>query len=203
MRVSPSAPKRRGVLKHALAGAAGFLGIAAAARTSEASILPPPPQPAAAPAAATTVTFYSPYLQVTQYSDSSASPVSPPQETLFGELYDSADSSTPQIGEFRSLSYPMPNPFGATNFSVDAVQFQVFSFNDGTQRHAIYGMGSFVASDEGGWFAVTGGTGKYLGVQGRYKANLSLRRFGGEQSANFVFDLVFPAVNYIPSTEKQ
>jgi hypothetical protein len=84
----------------------------------------------------------------------------------------------------------MLTPFLPTPFSIERVEYQVISLQDGT----IYGMGTLRAGEEIGatgaylgWFAVTGGAAKATGIQGYYRLRLFPAPFGGDTTAQIDF----------------
>jgi hypothetical protein len=75
-------------------------------------------------------------------------------------------------------------------FSLDAgvhadgsMELHTFSLDDGT----ILGMGSVVGGAN--VFSIVGGTGRYAGASGTYRAEQRLRELGGDGTASFVIDL--------------
>ncbi|MFN8534549.1 MAG: hypothetical protein U0556_13500 [Dehalococcoidia bacterium] len=190
-----------------MAGVAGVLGYALVAKTAEARALSPdtptlvPEQALPTP----NMTLYAPFLLTRTFRQFAVEDQTPATQLLrFGELHDKLTDGT-LLGEFRSVGTGMQSPFLPTQFNADVVEYQVFTLADGI----IYGIGAFrsveqanAATSYSGWFAVSGGTDKYTGLQGRYQMSFYPADFGGDNTARIDFYTYNQRTVFVPTGEK-
>jgi hypothetical protein len=84
-------------------------------------------------------------------------------------------------GRFFGTRMAFSNDAGAR--ADGSMELHTFSLDDGT----ILGMGSVVGGAN--IFSIVGGTGRYAGASGTYRAEQRLRELGGDGTASFVIDL--------------
>jgi hypothetical protein len=91
----------------------------------------------------------------------------------------------PQTGENRGRFFGTRMAFSndAGAHADGSMEFHTFSLDDGT----ILGMGSVFGGAN--VFSIVGGTGRYAGANGTYRAEQRLRELGGDGTASFVIDL--------------
>jgi hypothetical protein len=99
--------------------------------------------------------------------------------TVRGDLH--AHAGGAPAGEFLATAIA----FGGASHPAlaERQETHTFKLRDGS----IFGAG--IAGGLDGSFAVLGGTGRYAGVQGTYTARQGHAEFGGDGTAEFVFDL--------------
>jgi hypothetical protein len=92
-----------------------------------------------------------------------------------------------KIGDFFATYYRL-NPHGkVAAHEAGSLELHTFAFSDGT----IVGSGiSSAGSQSEGIFAITGGTGRFLGARGSYVARQNHADFGGDGTATFTFTLI-------------
>ena len=91
----------------------------------------------------------------------------------------------PHTGKARGRFFGTRMAFAsdAGSHANGSMELHTFSLDDGT----ILGMGSVVDAANG--FSIVGGTGRYAGASGTYRAEQRLRELGGDGTASFVIDL--------------
>ena len=186
---------RRGLLKVLAGGAAGVTALVAGRASAQ---LPTPngvTPVAPSVSAVTTLTYYSPVILTKTIEQNTTQNEVVTQTLNFAELYTQPEGGT-LVGELRSIGYGMPSPWGNDAFSANNIEFHSFIFADGI----LYAMGAMVL--DAGWFAIVGGTGKYLSATGRYRATSWGRGFGAD-TAQFVFDLTARTEMFAPAVEAQ
>ena len=106
------------------------------------------------------------------------------QMVMYGDLL--KEPQDDKIGEFYANCLSVQSPFGTTPFAATNVEIHSFNLVDGT----ILGMGATRATPvEESVYNVVGGSGRYAGVTGTYKARQQAQELGGDGTAEFTFDL--------------
>lgn len=167
---------------------------------------PASPAPVEQGTPAPNLTLYAPFFLTRTFRLTAVKDGSPgAQIQRFSELYDKPSDGA-LVGEVRSVGTSMLTPFLPTPFSIEIVEYQVISLEDGI----IYGMGTLQAEQEAGmlpaylgWFAVTGGTAKYTGVQGRYQLRFFPAQFGGDNTAQIDLYTYNQRTVFAPMVEKR
>ena len=85
------------------------------------------------------------------------------------------------IGEFAAAAFTLGG--AAHPAAAERMELHTFKLREGS----LFGTGTAGQSD--GAFAITGGTGRYAGVQGTYVARQKHSDLGGDGTAEFVFTL--------------
>jgi hypothetical protein len=96
-------------------------------------------------------------------------------------------SSNVKVGDFFASYYRISAPGKVADHEPGSLEQHTFVFPEGTI------LGSGVATsgrDSEGQFAITGGTGRYLGARGSYIARQSHVDFGGNGTAIFTLTLI-------------
>jgi hypothetical protein len=103
-----------------------------------------------------------------------------------GEIVDKPSRGR-KMGDFFATYYRL-NPHGkVAPHEPGSLELHTFVFPEGT----IVGTGTATAASESeGTFAITGGTGRYLGARGSYVARQNHSEFGGDGTATFTFTLI-------------
>jgi hypothetical protein len=103
-----------------------------------------------------------------------------------GEIVDKPQRGK-KIGDFFATYYRL-NPHGKVAAGEPgSLELHTFVFPDGT----IVGSGtSNAAAESEGVYAITGGTGRFLGARGSYVARQNHADFGGDGTATFTFTLL-------------
>ena len=164
---------RRGLLGRGLLVAAGALGVGAAARSARSELAPPKAKDGE-------LRLYGRnfHLQASARRAGEV-PVNGERHSAYGELLDRPKGKV--IGSFTAAHLTQESPFAA---AVSSLEIHTFTLKDGT----IHGLGSVARGSEG-HFVILGGTGRYSGVQGSYRASQGVRELGGNGSADFHFTL--------------
>lgn len=99
-----------------------------------------------------------------------------------------SDTSTDRkVGDFFSTYYRVSAPGQMANNEPGSFEHHTFIFPEGS----IFGSGVATScTDSEGQFAITGGTGRYLGARGSYTARQSHTDFGGNGTATFTFTII-------------
>lgn len=103
-----------------------------------------------------------------------------------GELFD-ARSGGRKVGDFFAATHRLGTLGKAAPEAPGSLELHTFLFPDGTLTGS--GVAS-AAADSEGEFAITGGTGRYLGARGSYQARQSHHEFGGSGTAVFTLTLI-------------
>lgn len=103
-----------------------------------------------------------------------------------GELFD-ARSGGRKVGDFFATTHRLGTLGKAPPDAPGSLELHTLVFPDGTLTGS--GVAS-AAADSVGEFAITGGTGRYLGARGSYRARQSHQEFGGTGTADFALTLV-------------
>ncbi|MGH9393594.1 MAG: hypothetical protein ACRD1E_05445, partial [Terriglobales bacterium] len=91
-----------------------------------------------------------------------------------GELYDGRAGAA-KIGDFYASTHRLATLGKSSPQAPGSLELHTFVFSDGT----LVGSGlASAAVDSEGEFAIIGGTGKYLGARGSYRAQQSHRELG-------------------------
>lgn len=99
----------------------------------------------------------------------------------------SDSSSSSKVGDFFSSYYRINAPGKVADHEPGSFEQHTFVFPEGN----IFGSGVATSgSDSEGQFAITGGTGRYLGARGSYMARQSHVDFGGNGAATFTLNLI-------------
>jgi hypothetical protein len=106
-------------------------------------------------------------------------PLNGERHSAYGELLDRPNGKV--VGNFTAAHLTHESPFAA---AVSSLEIHTFALADGT----IHGLGT-AARGSDGHFVILGGTGRYSGVQGSYRASQGARELGGDGSADFHFTL--------------
>ena len=103
-----------------------------------------------------------------------------------GEIVDKAQRGR-KIGNFFATYYRLNPHNKVAADEPGSLELHTFVFSDGT----IVGSGiSSAGSPSEGVFAITGGTGRFLGARGSYVARQNHADFGGDGTATFTFTLL-------------
>ena len=164
---------RRGLLGRGLLFAAGAFGVGAAARSAKSEV--PPPKATVAELRLYGRNFH---LQAPSHRAGQV-PVNGERHSAYGELLDRPNGKV--VGSFSAAHLTHESPFAA---AISSLEVHTFALNDGT----LHGLGAVVRGSEG-HFVILGGTGRYSGVQGSYRASQAVRELGGNGSAEFHFAL--------------
>lgn len=164
---------RRGLLGRGLLVAAGALGVGAAARSAKSEF--------AAPARGSTdLSLYGRNFHLHAPTRRAGEvPVNGERHTAYGELLDRPNGRV--VGSFTAAHLTHESPFVP---AVSSLEIHTFALEDGT----IHGLGTVARGSEG-HFVILGGTGRYSGVQGSYRAIQGVRELGGGGLADFHFSL--------------
>lgn len=96
-------------------------------------------------------------------------------------------SSTVKVGDFFSSYYCINAPGKVADHEPGSFEQHTFVFPEGN----IFGSGVAPSGmDREGQFAITGGTGRYVGARGSYIARQSHVDFGGKGTATFTLTLI-------------
>lgn len=163
---------RRTILKRGLVLAAGALGVTAAGKEARAATVTVPNQ-----------------LRLHGTNWRLAVPDRQPGEMLrlgdhgavYGDLLDRRNGRP--FGQFFGSRLAIQSTPGGHARADASVEVHTFVLPYGT----IIGMGTAVLGEA--IFAIVGGTGNYAGAKGSYSANQRLREYGGNGTADFVFNL--------------
>jgi hypothetical protein len=166
---------RRGLLGRGLLVAAGALGVGAATRSARSELAPPTVKAKDGELRLYGRNFH---LQAPARRPGEV-PVSGERHSAYGELLDRPKGKV--VGSFTAAHLTQESPFAAT---VSSLEIHTFALRDGT----IHGLGTAARGSEG-HFVILGGTGRYSGVQGSYRASQDVRELGGNGSADFHFTL--------------
>jgi hypothetical protein len=162
---------RRGLLGRGLLLAAGALGVGASARSVKSELSAPTKND-------TELRLYGRNFHLQAPARRAGEvPVSGERHTTYGELLDRPNGKV--VGSFTAAHLTHESPFAA---AISSLEIHTFALKDGT----IHGLG-MVARGSEGRFVVLGGTGRYSGVQGSYRATQGVRELGGNGSADFHF----------------
>jgi hypothetical protein len=166
---------RRGLLGRGLLVAAGALGVGAAARSAKSEFAP---ADAAGKNGELRLYGRNLHLQAPERRAGQV-PVNGERHSAYGELLDRPKGKV--VGSFTAAHLTQESPFAA---AVSSLEIHTFALKDGT----IHGLGAVARGSEG-HFVILGGTGRYSGVQGSYRASQGVRELGGDGSADFHFTL--------------
>jgi len=107
------------------------------------------------------------------------------RSSSFGELLRGPGKE--KVGEFYASSFQFGRPFGQSEVAAGALETHHFNFIDGT----IVGIGTLSDLDGSeSVHAIIGGTGRYEGATGSYRASQHPVEMGGDGSANFTFNII-------------
>jgi len=96
-------------------------------------------------------------------------------------------SSSAKVGDFFASYYRINAPGKVADHEPGSFEQHTFVFPEGN----IFGSGVATSGrDSEGQFAITGGTGRYLGARGSYIARQSHVDFGGNGTATFTLTLI-------------
>ena len=96
-------------------------------------------------------------------------------------------SSSVRVGDFFASYYRINAPGKVADHEPGSLEQHTFVFPEGN----IFGSGVATSGrDSEGQFAITGGTGRYLGARGSYIARQSHVDFGGNGTATFTLTLI-------------
>jgi hypothetical protein len=96
-------------------------------------------------------------------------------------------SSSLRVGDFFASYYRINAPGKVADHEPGSLEQHTFVFPEGN----IFGSGVATSGrDSEGQFAITGGTGRYLGARGSYIARQSHVDFGGNGTATFTLTLI-------------
>lgn len=101
--------------------------------------------------------------------------------SVYGELLDAPDGH--KVGEFYSSVVCLASPYRESAFGAAALEVHTLNLEAGT----IVGIGSGSGGER--TYAIVGGTGRYTGARGSYRARQDPYGFGGDGSAEFVVTL--------------
>lgn len=104
-----------------------------------------------------------------------------------GELYD-APAGGAKVGDFFASAHRLGTLGKAHPHSPGSLELHTFVFADGSTLVGS-GIASAAAASEGE-FAIVGGTGRYVGARGSYRAQQSHRELGGTGTATFALTLI-------------
>lgn len=103
-----------------------------------------------------------------------------------GDLYDARSGGT-KVGEFFATAHRLGTMGKAAPQAPGSLEQHTFVLADGS----LVGSGiASAAADSEGEFAILGGTGRYTGARGSYRAQQSHRELGGTGTAAFVLTLI-------------
>lgn len=103
-----------------------------------------------------------------------------------GEIVDKPSRGR-KIGDFFATYYRLNAHGKVAPHEPGSLELHTFVFPEGT----IVGSGTATAgSPSEGTFAITGGTGRYLGARGSYVARQNHVDFGGDGTATFTLTLI-------------
>lgn len=108
-------------------------------------------------------------------------PASGARGNVHGELLDRTGGR--KVGEFHGSWLQSSAPFGDAAFPVGSIELHTFTLAGGS----LFGIGS--AAGEEGSFAVIGGTGRFAGARGSYRAVQRHNGLGGDGTAEFTLTL--------------
>jgi hypothetical protein len=96
-------------------------------------------------------------------------------------------SSNAKVGDFFASYYRLNAAGKVADHEPGSLEQHTFVFPDGT----LFASGLTTSGrDSEGQFAITGGTGRYLGARGSYTARQSHVDFGGNGTATFTLTLI-------------
>jgi hypothetical protein len=176
------ATRRRDVL---IRGGSALLGAAGLA-TLPAAALPALPVGPAPPSVAPRTLFGRAWRISSRDVRKGELPTEGVRLLIRGELHDAASGGR-KLGEFYATAHRLGALGKAAPQSPGSLELHTFVFADGTL------VGSGVASAAAasvGEFAIVGGTGRYLGARGSYRAQQSHRELGGTGTATFSLKLI-------------
>jgi hypothetical protein len=165
---------RRGVLGRGLLVAAGALGFGTAARSAKSESF------AALGPQETQLSLYGRNFHLHAPTRRAGEvPVNGERHTAYGELLDRPNGRV--VGSFTAAHLTHESPFAP---AVSSLEIHTFALENGT----IHGLGAVARGSEG-HFVILGGTGRFSGVQGSYRAIQGVRELGGGGLADFHFSL--------------
>jgi hypothetical protein len=173
------ATRRRDVLIRggsALLGAAGLAALPAAAL----------PAGAAPPGAAPRMLFGRAWRISSRDVRKGELPAEGVRLLIRGELYD-APTGGRKLGEFYATAHRLGTLGKAAPQAPGSLELHTFVLAGGTLVGS--GVASAAAASEGE-FAIVGGTGRYVGARGSYRARQSHRELGGTGTATFSLQLI-------------
>ncbi len=176
------ATRRRDVLIRggsALLGAAGLAALPTRAA-------PLPAGPAAPAHAAAPVLFGRNWRIASRDVRKGELPTEGVRLLIRGELYE-ARAGGRKLGEFFATAHRLSTLGKAAPQAPGSLELHTFVFPDGTLVGS--GVASAAAASEGE-FAIIGGTGRYLGARGSYRAQQSHLELGGTGTATFSLRLM-------------
>ncbi len=174
---NPPAPRRR-LLTRGLAMIAGGLGLGLTAKVPHTHAAERAPRRDTSTTRTLTLYGRSWRMYGTNHRHGET-PMAGDRLTTYGELLDSSGGAS--IGEFHAASFSTGSSFVTGSYAIGSVEIHTFNLRDGT----IIGMGASTGGNT--VFAVTGGTGRYLGAAGSYVARQDPSDLGGDGSAEFRF----------------
>lgn len=96
-------------------------------------------------------------------------------------------SANQKVGDFFATYYRINNPGKVAAHEPGSLEQHTFVLPEGS----IFGSGiGSSGTDSEGQFAITGGTGRYVGARGSYVARQSHLDFGGNGTATFTLTLI-------------
>jgi hypothetical protein len=96
-------------------------------------------------------------------------------------------SNDEKVGDFFATYYRVSNPGKVASHEPGSLEQHTFVLPAGT----IFGSGvGSSGADSDGQFAITGGTGRYVGARGSYQARQSHLDLGGNGTATFTLTLI-------------
>ena len=168
---------RRSVLRRGLVLCAGAIGLGAGGAGASAATGKGPLAPQAE-----TLNLYGRSWHLTVPGQRfGRPPVAGDRARVHGELLDRPGGQ--KVGEFHGAWLESSSPFGDAAFSLGSIELHTFTLTGGS----LFGIGT-AAGDEG-TFAVVGGTGRYAGARGSYRAVQRPNGIGGDGTAEFTLNL--------------
>ncbi len=171
--------ERRRLLKRGALFFAGVAGLGLASKTAVEAAPAPPVQDTALRMEVQGVNWRLVYPERPR----GVLPVRGQRSSSFGELL----RGGAKIGEFYASSFQFGRPFGHSELAAGALETHHFNFVDGT----IVGIGTLVDLDGSeSVHAIIGGTGRYEGATGSYRASQHPIEMGGDGTADFTFNII-------------
>ena len=168
---------RRSVLRRGLVLCAGAIGLGAGGASASAATGKRP----LAPQAETLNLYGRNWHLALPGQRFGRQPAAGDRARVHGELLDRPGGQ--KVGEFHGAWLQSSSPFGDAAFSLGSIELHTFTLTGGS----LFGIGT-AAGDEG-TFAVVGGTGRYAGMRGTYRAVQRPNGVGGDGSAEFTLNL--------------